>query len=85
MTTKQLDLCRSLPSFRRYVEFDIKRNADLLINDSKFKEFLEECLQNIDLQTQRVNVIAQFLFELGKELPGAPLGKQVEYLIYHSI
>lgn len=77
LSPKELDRCRSLPSFRRYVEEKVQERAVLLLNDDQFKIVLWTLWQDLEDATMRIDTLSKFIFELTKDLPGQPLGKQV--------
>ena len=77
LPSSNLDMCRSLKSFRHYVEGDVKERAVLLTDDRKFRKFLTESLRKLDETTERFKLLVLCLNELVKNLPGKPYGTQV--------
>ncbi len=76
-----LDHCRSLPSFRRFVEEDVAGRAKLLLDDEAFARELDSRLDELDVATARFSRMSGALYGLTADLPGAPLGRQL-YSVY---
>ena len=81
LTRQQLDFCRSLSSFRKFVEArPDKDRVGLLLDDSRFRDFLVERLEELDGANACFAAVVRALFALTKDLPSVPFGKQVRLL-----
>ncbi len=79
LTGEQLDQCRSLKSFRRYVEADPRKWATLLVNDAALIMFLDTALVHLESVAARFNVYVSCLHAVSKDLPGTPFGRHVSF------
>lgn len=79
----ELDKLRSLRSFRKYIEADVKSRAALLMDDKSFRRFFEEALEELDAVTRRYQFGVKCLHLLTKDLPGAPMGRQI-FSVYRT-
>ena len=78
LTRNQLDLCRSLPSFRAYVEAKPdKDRVGLLVDDARCREFVEEGLEALKEAGGSFAAAVRALYAVTKDLPSCPFGKQV--------
>jgi hypothetical protein len=77
LTGRELDRCRALASFRRFVEKDVARRKVYLTDDVLFKEMLVDCLDALDDEAERFVAFVSGLHVLTRDLPGRPLGRQV--------
>ena len=77
LTEDQLDRCRALKTFRRYVEADPAARAALLSDSSAFRAFLADSLDRLDVAAARFGVFVACLHAVARDLPGAPFGKHL--------
>ena len=78
-----LDEIRALKSFRRFVEKDVKSRAILLVDDAAFKRFFAGSLRDLDRVTEKYRFGVKCLHGLSRDLPGAPLGRQL-FSVYRT-
>jgi len=76
-----MDRCRSLPSFRRYVEENPQERARLLLDDKAFAAAMAQGIERVDQHSAIFHLLTCCLHGFVKDLPGCPLGKQL-YSVY---